>query len=94
VVIALPFQVGADLVDALDLFELPHASPSKVGCFPVAVRRILAVYFRQSETSSLIFAFIHFNAERINSSICFMLPLSFDYLCFTDFFVSWEPCAD
>ena len=93
-VIALPFRVGADLVDALDLFELPHASPSKVGCFPVAVQRILAIYFRQSETSFLIFVLIHSKAERINFSISFMLHLPFDYLCFTSVFVSWELCSD
>ena len=86
--IALPYQVGADLVDALDLFELPHATPSKVGCFPVAVQRTFAIYFRQSETSFLIFVFIHSKAERINFSISFMLHLPFDYLCFTSVFVS------
>jgi hypothetical protein len=93
-VIALPFQVGADLVDALDFFELPHASPSKVGCFPGAVQRIFAIYFRQSETSFLIFVLIHSKAERINFSISFMLHLPFDYLCFTSVFVSWGLCSD
>ena len=89
-----PYHAGPE-VDALDLFELPYASPSKVGCFPVAVQRIFAIYFfRQSETSFLIFALIHFKAERINSSICFMRPLPFDYLCFTSVFVSWELCSD
>jgi len=87
-VVALLFQVGTDPADALDLFELPHASPSKVGCFPVAVQRILAIYFRQSETSFLIFVFIHSKAERINFSISFMRPLPFDYLCVTSVFVS------
>jgi hypothetical protein len=49
---------------------------------------IFAIYFRQSETSFLIFVFIHSKAERINFSISFMLPLPFDYLCFTSVFVS------
>jgi hypothetical protein len=74
--IPLLYRICPNLLDALDLFQLPYASPSKVGCFPVAVQRIFAVYFRQSDTSFLIFAFIHFKAERIRSSICFMFPLA------------------
>ena len=69
------------------------ASPSKVGCFPVAVQRIFAIYFRQSETSFLIFVFIHSKADRINSSIFFMLHLPLDCLCCTGVFVSWGPCS-
>jgi hypothetical protein len=70
------------------------ATPSKVGCFPGAVQRIFAIYFRQSETSFLIFVFIHSKADRINFSISFMLHLPFDYLCFTSVFVSWGLCSD
>ena len=54
-----------------------------------AIKRIFAIYFRQSETSFLIFVFIHSKAERTNFSIFFMLHLPFDCFCFTSVFVSW-----
>jgi hypothetical protein len=60
----------------------------------VTAQRIFAIYFRQSETSFLIFVFIHTKAERINSSIFFMLRLPFSCICCTSVFVSWGLRSD